>query len=179
MRLTTILSAVLLPVSVLSWQCAADDDVNRNVERLRSSQFEEREEATRALIAAGERSVAAARSAAVDDELEVRVRAIRVLVSIAVTQKEGAAAEAALVELAKSQNIAVAILADDALRGVKEVRGEQRQQQIAALRKLGGAALLNESGEVYRIDFEGQYITDEGLEVRLASPQLLTNASAA
>ncbi|MBC7855724.1 MAG: hypothetical protein IAF94_20020 [Pirellulaceae bacterium] len=168
MRFTSFLYAGLLLATRLLSCYAADDEVERNVERLRSSEFEEREEGTRALIAAGERSVAAARRAAVDGDLEVRVRAIRVLVSIAVAPEEGAAreAEAALDELAKDKNVPVAKLARDSQLAVKEFRREERQKQIAALRKLGGTALLNESGEVYRIDFEGQYITDEGLKVR-------------
>lgn len=168
MRLTALLLAIMLPVGLLAGRCVADDDVERNVERLRSSGFEEREEGTQALIAAGERSVAAAGVAALDGDLEVRLRAMRVLVSIAVAPEErGAlAAEAALVELAKSQNVTVAKLAGDSIRTVKDFRRKQQQKHIAALRKLGGVPLLNEGGEVYRIDFEGQYITDEGMEER-------------
>lgn len=61
MRLTAVLHALLLPVLFLAGRCIADDNVDRHVERLGSSRFEDREEATRALIGAGERGVAAAR----------------------------------------------------------------------------------------------------------------------
>ena len=166
MRLAAVLHALLLPVLFLAGRCIADDNVDRLVERLRSSGFEDREEATRALIAAGERGVAAAKVAALDGELEVRVRGMRALLSLALSPNEAGSqgAEEVLVELAQSNDARVARLAEDSLRNIKEVRREQEEMHLAALRKLGGVALRRESGEVYRIEFEGEYITDEGLE---------------
>lgn len=163
-----ILYSVLLPAIFQARFCAAEDDVARNLERLRSSRFEEREAATLSLIEAGERGVEAAKRAAGDEELEVRVRGMRVLQGIAIAPEEtGArAAEEALLEFTKSSDIAVSKLATASLRSVKKYRREEQQKLIARLRTLGGVALLNESGEVQRIDFEGEYITDEGLEAQ-------------
>jgi hypothetical protein len=168
MRFSSVFPAILLPAILLAGLRAAEKDIARTIDRLRSSRFEEREEATLSLIAAGEKAVMAAKLAALDADLEVRVRGLRVLEGIAVSPEEDGArlAEDALRELEESGNIRVAGLAKDSLGSIKEFRAAGQQRHIAALRKLGGVALLNESGEVQRIEFEGQYITDAGLLVQ-------------
>jgi hypothetical protein len=167
MRLVIFLFALLFSMNPLHCS-AADKDVEQHIMRLRSRNFAEREDATLVLIEVGERAIEAVKASALDDELEVRVRAMRVLVALAVSPERATArnAEAALLELSQSARDLAAKLATESLKSVEAYRHQQRQEHLAALRKLGGAALVNERGDVYRIDFEGQYITDEGLEAQ-------------
>jgi Leucine-rich repeat (LRR) protein len=137
---------------------AADDShLQESVRALASDQFSRREEATKALIAAGEAAVPLAAGVATSSDREASYRGLLVLTRLAKTAAPNArrSARRALGELAKSSDPQVARVAGEATRAVAA-------EAVELLRSSGGEADWN-NGRLWSVSFANKPVGDAAI----------------